>query len=538
MSEPRRQKHLVEVFPFWGYGSVLTAVLGVIACITILIFVNDKEADQGSWKLSPNVLLSICVAIINISLHLAHTEGLNVVWWRRAQAKQGNPHLLHESWERADSLFMAVASVHRFDVISLATIFVALAPIAGPFLQRAVKVVPDYVSDNSTTIEFPMADQLPTGFSGYTSAKDKMPSLMSWLSVSAMYDYQLNNNITISNMTGCDGSCSTTIRAAGFDVTCKNASIPLNFPTADSQNGTAQVFGTDILFDPSEPNIIRLNTLWKDDDDCSGVAWVNNCTLTASTIDFPIDIVRLDYDANTTTGSGTAAAVVDYYSGFYDDLNDTTGINNFPVKVTNAVHTNLDADSEQKGVTTIGGVWMALRTQFASTAKVSYLDGYGYDMNFDGTLSSSYLYSNDSVLANASQDVCGLQFSDPFREIIIAAQDLMIRLASKATDQNSVDNPVLTKQTVHNVAEVRNISKYKSNFKYMGAALVFSCLGIIFVAPLLHGFWQLKSWGTMSPLETAKYISEAHLTPVSTSHGSSEDGKGRLVVNEREVKMS
>ncbi|KAF7507374.1 hypothetical protein GJ744_010691 [Endocarpon pusillum] len=122
-------------FPWLGLGALLGSILGVVLSVIILI-TSDGDPISG-WRFQPTVYLSIASTATNIMLHFALTEGARVAWWRQAMKEKNKLGDLHRFWDFANSLWAATTSGRYFNLIALACIFTAIAPINGPLLQRA-----------------------------------------------------------------------------------------------------------------------------------------------------------------------------------------------------------------------------------------------------------------------------------------------------------------------------------------------------------------------------------------------------------------
>jgi hypothetical protein len=82
----RQRRHLRAVFPFKGYGALLIAMMGLGGCIAILCAANNSPVTNWTKTaqprignhyfkrctvtVTPNVLLSIMMVVINTSVQL------------------------------------------------------------------------------------------------------------------------------------------------------------------------------------------------------------------------------------------------------------------------------------------------------------------------------------------------------------------------------------------------------------------------------------------------------------------------------------
>lgn len=75
---------------------------------------------------------------------------------------------LHENWAQYHSLFNALGSGRRLNIIALGKILVTLAVIQGPLLQRTSRTV-GVMKIRPTTVKLGVQNRfLSLGFTGYT----------------------------------------------------------------------------------------------------------------------------------------------------------------------------------------------------------------------------------------------------------------------------------------------------------------------------------------------------------------------------------
>jgi hypothetical protein len=82
--------------------------------------------------------------------------------------------------------------------------------------------------------------------------------------------------------------------------------------------------------------------------------------------------------------------------------------------------------------------------------------------------------------------------------MMATARELAFRVSHKAAD--STNNLVY----LIDGQEARSVLVYKSDFKYMGLALMVTILGVACVLPTFRGWWNLGRNVSMNPLEIAK----------------------------------
>ncbi|KAB8339266.1 hypothetical protein FH972_022199 [Carpinus fangiana] len=119
-------------FPWKGLGSVVLAIAGIGGCVAILII--SSESPVRSWSFSPAVYLAIVVAVVNILVHYALTEGAAIQWWYQALQNKTTVGDLHRNWDQGNSFLSALFAGRRSTLLGLATVLVTITPINGPLL--------------------------------------------------------------------------------------------------------------------------------------------------------------------------------------------------------------------------------------------------------------------------------------------------------------------------------------------------------------------------------------------------------------------
>lgn len=125
--------------------------------------------------------------------------------------------------------------------MALATIFVVLAVIDGPLLQRASTITTQNVS-GETPLKVALAPLLPQGYTAVVRMAGDLgglnPEFITADFARVVSDYQKKIPIT-TGIIGCDGNCSATVQAAGISVTC-GAPVPTPFiPDPTNQTNSA-----------------------------------------------------------------------------------------------------------------------------------------------------------------------------------------------------------------------------------------------------------------------------------------------------------
>ena len=142
--------------------------------------------------------------------------------------------------------------------------------------------------------------------------------------------------------------------------------------------------------------------------------------------------------------------------------------------------------------TTIGGFLYFLQNMYTSSA--SFVDRGSTAANmFSGIIANQYLKGDDGIINIATGD--RLAWSSPTDDILDALREVSFR-TSLFTAGNST-------QTVSFVGS-SNHPIYRTHMGYMAAGLAVAVLGVLGVATLFFGWWELGRKVTMSPVEIAR----------------------------------
>lgn len=81
--------------PISGLCSILVAAAALVASLGILAGSNGQPVE--GWHVPPSTYLAIFTAIANLCVRYAATQGVIILWWRRATAGTTLADL-HSSW--------------------------------------------------------------------------------------------------------------------------------------------------------------------------------------------------------------------------------------------------------------------------------------------------------------------------------------------------------------------------------------------------------------------------------------------------------
>ena len=241
---------------FWQRLPWSSAVALIVAILcggasTVVLRVSDKQAVE-SWSLRPSVWLAIFSALANTSLRFALSEGVGIAWWHHV-SKPGTLGDLHQYWTCGVSLKAACGSVHRLNVVAVASIMVATVVIDGPLLQRASSTKLSQVS-STLSLNMTLATALPYGYTGMDYAGDNVPKndraiLTPWF-LQKFLAYNQRSPILANADLGCKGICVGEVEAAGLWGDCTETSETFSWPKdysyQDAGNvSSRRVFGVD-----------------------------------------------------------------------------------------------------------------------------------------------------------------------------------------------------------------------------------------------------------------------------------------------------
>lgn len=485
----------------------LAAPVGAAGCAVASAFVLIRSDGQSihDWTLQPTVYLAIASASANILLHYPLAEGVNVAWWRRSLKDGTTVNDLHRYWDYGNSLWAASTSGRHFNLVALASIMAALAPINGPLLQRASTVTTRPVQ-GATYLSASIAPELPEGYTGIITGRGHTVALLTSTFTPVIREYTNRVDINMGS-TGCVGVCYSTLKGAGFAVNCSASTIPYTLDplledgsiNSAAINGT-EVFTSNFTWSEKTPGDIMLMVTFKGSSACTGNLTIKTCLLQAATVEYSVvfhnDIVS---------------------------LNDATTISDDKV---NSISTVTPQNAQ--GPTTLGGMGLALNNKFNSKAYMRFTGAVGYDISSSGSPPNEYIAAagNDSSRIGSSFSTCSLRWADPMADLLAAAREVMFRTAVRAANSTTPQQTVRATQT-----GIRTV--YKSHYLFLALALLVTLLGVAFVAPIFSGWWMLGRKVSPSPIETAKAFS----APLLRGHDSNSEADALLKeVGNRKVK--
>ena len=374
-------------------------------------------------------------------------------------------------------------------MIAIASILVAIGPINGPLLQRASLVAFGKITQ-PVQMEIRVAQSLPDGYTGYLSGRARLPALLTPEFTKVVSAANTNEAIKVSS-TGCSGECATSVRGAGFAITCKNSTASFSLTPSDNTDGNytsqeaigvgTQAFGSRIRWSSTSPETIRTEIQYKSTPPCDGDLQLRNCTMRAATMQYPVIVNGITSTIKLTSGS----------TMFEDTVHEMTTV---------TLNTMM-------GSTTLGGLSKALSDIYDSTANLRFAGAYRYELVTVGATSNRY------AIVDGANEVpyadCSLSFADASDDIIQAVRDMMFRTAMAAA--NSLDSQKVSAE------ETVTLAIYQSNHRYLGLAVLFTGLSWLATFPIFIRWWHVGGAVSMSPVEMAKAFSAPMLKTVDSN---------------------
>ena len=394
-----------------------------------------------------------------------------------------------------DSLWASITAGRHFNFVAWASIIVSVTVFDGPLLQRASTIVSEPVIIHSST-NVSIAQQLPVGYTSSILGRVYAPAVLSVPFARVMQKYQSRTPI-ILDFDGCEGTCPTNIRGAGFSVNCSIPDITqsIDYNPREDANGTGSnigdanpIFIVDVEWmhnvDYSNsstnnmPEQIQVTVSYPTTTACVGTLTTKTCILTEANVDYAISLVN-----STATLDLTSSPKV-------------IGLGNSSA--------NIPVSYEAGAGLTLGGFALVGTDLFGSNASITFAGAVGYEAEGFNIFTSQYV-DNPSYLG------CQYTFSDPMKDILNALHEIMFRTAldsSSVADSvfivNAQGNNTLYNQQPVSASRTFSQNVFRSHYKYLGGAIALIAVGILSVLPAFNGWWHLGRHMTLSPIETAK----------------------------------
>lgn len=569
-----------KVIPWKGIIALaISALTTILSLVLLLVLQCRKELwPTTGWGrvMQPASFISAFMSLNGAALHVALMEGVTVAWWYRATRPTANLEELHSLWYTGTSSFSAAQNLRKLSYVSLAALFVAILPLNGFLLQAAI-TTPMTTIQKWSQIPVPISRSLPLGYSGEFSPLndstwgliDNVNSAQIWAitfqqvknvagSQYAGYAYIGAYDQCETGQTNCtdvfilngstpqnryllakryyfnDTQSTFSFRAqgVGFNTTCEESTIPYDLQPVEGQpDKTDSVFYTNVDWDYHKPNTITIEMKWKPNDTCKGEYEYRYCTLTAATVEYPINM-QLD--------------IAKIYRGPYFSLPANTTWHDDKVIKELPVHVNESVD-----LTTYGGIaskfndWYKANTTFTFRPDGSwnvYTDGpmsfaiepgfFNGTINLDqecqvemslGLSSINYFEQMTKLDYNQAVEFGPWAYTDIGSPIDLVLNQIRQSMFLASIYQgaqwyswsfsSNVDGSTYARvgpedDYVQHVDALRTkvVPVYRIRWALWGASIAITYIIILLIVPTFWGFWVLKVQPTMSPIDVARAL--------------------------------
>lgn len=441
-------------FPWLALGGIVIFAISAAAIGAVLRLSNGQ--DTASWPsaeypASVQVILSILVNILNLSLTVALSEGYKISWWLKA-LKGSHLSSLQFDLEIQKSLKGFSDPSRSFDRFAIgALIAFAVSNADGPLIQRAsttsLKVLTS--SDVSVTANV-SSNTLPAGFSGWSNdASDLLQPVFA--NVNKAYTNGSNVDIPYS---GCEegSTCAVSMLGPGFDMTCDETQVPYNFTTVYPN---IQTFGVEFQYgyqidDTLSLVTVNFTTIYKNDASCVGSSTRKRCIMQLATVAYPVSLANgsatlheWQLSTNETINLTRVAELGDTHDG------DGSMLDGFVLIIRNLY------DS----YTSLGSVYQPGPPGNGLEKRAA---GDLWTVNGTGLAATNYLTSDKSTYAQ-----CNMTWGDPSPDIFKTMRELMFRSAVANAAANS---SYATPQTL-SATSTKTVTAYETHYEYLGVVL-------------------------------------------------------------------
>ncbi|KAK0318864.1 hypothetical protein LTR54_013431 [Friedmanniomyces endolithicus] len=232
--------------------------------------------------------------------------------------------------------------------------------------------------------------------------------------------------------------------------------------------------GDAFLWDAEGPGNLTFNTQYKPSSaltpfpECSGMLTVQNCTLRAATVQYPIIV-----------NGNQSVITLDPSPSIIDDI--VNEIADYPVVT-------------MPGPTSLGGYAFALNNRFEGASHIRFVGAVGFELISTGATGSQFANMDD--VHDYEIGMCNIKFNDPVQNLLAQARELMFRTSLAFGNSSNV-------QTVSGTA-ARTTNVYRSHYEFLAAAVALTLVSVLVVLATFNGFWSLGCSVSMSPIEIVK----------------------------------
>ncbi|KAL6410613.1 hypothetical protein AUP68_07040 [Ilyonectria robusta] len=467
--------------PWMGLLALLLTLGCGVGIVVVLISANGVATDSWPFEDQPiqvAVVLAVLIAVGNAGLTMAYSEGVTLTWWVK-MLKGGNLNDSHRYWAHGSSAFQSILGIHHLSKITFVSILLLLLIVDGPLLQRASGFV-SVTETESKTFTVPLSqDQLSQPTAYYMTRSHSVNALTSNFS-RVVQDFTSRADIKL-DLAGCEGTCSGTVIAAGFDVGCTRGSTDYSLKldageTASIGSITVSANGA------SDAGVLYVKTMYKAQQALNGSLINTNCTLHSAKIKYPVTVT------NGTLTLGGSTSSVDFMVNRTVELlypyRETSGLGKFS--------------------SLLGGIAYAAGSIYDSD--INLYNSGTLALQGDGPMMYTYMNSTDDALGTSN-----MTWADPTPFVLDAIREMTFRAAIAFSDPSSEQSMKGT--------QLRTTTKYTLHSQFLAGTLAILVAGVLAVMWLFYGFWLLGRRVSMSPLE----IAAAFQAPITAGADSNAD---------------
>ena len=461
------------------FGFAISA--GLIALV--LISSHDKEVTayplpQRAFPVS--VLLAILVALANLCLAVATSQGYAIAWWLKA-LRGSKIKELQFDLDVQHSIVAVFKGRRSFDKFMIAALVaLAVSIVDGPILQRASSTMAKTIGPVDVTVQLSVANSLlPSTYSGFTvigSVAEDTMLLPGFQGVSKAYARQVPISLPYQ---GCDptATCALVVPGPGLDFSCTDSITPYNFRNlAQAGNSNITPMEINVTHYASQTvelmSTINVTTVYKPDPACIGDLIRRQCILRLAMVGYPITLTN-----NT--------AVLSQWRPWQ---NESTSIPSF------SDWHELGDGSSSGMFTMLGGLASVAKSLYET--RVNLRIGRGqlpFILTGSGQAGSDYMTSNFSAYSD-----CTMTWSNPTDDIFRTLRELMFRSAISASP------PEATQQLQARSTRVGVV--YQSDLMFFFIAVGCMLLQVVLLVALLWGYWRLGRGVSLDAFEIGKAL--------------------------------
>ncbi|KAK3368237.1 hypothetical protein B0H63DRAFT_504222 [Podospora didyma] len=465
--------------PWLGIASLISIFVCAMSSAIIVAASHDKDVE--TWPIQPAVWLAIFSGVSNVAYSSALATGIAVRFWLRA-AQGTQLSQLHYIWEHGQGLGLLPAlraGSEARRVTLLATAAYILQFSSGPLLQRSTRQASqDRVSQQPMFLN--LATRIPDGWFGNKQGRSVVGNRRAMSQVQGWYR---NDSITTADEPGyrCnDANCHGYVRGAGFTYNCTSSTGALDLSKRSAQGSTVFLIQSRLVDNKttSSPTLrLRVEYINSLEGNCQATVQKETCDITAAVVEYPVTIqgatVTLRHDELNTM------RLISAYESAGDSLKAPDGV----------------------GVGPLSGLSDFIDDYFDKNATVKwYKDGskWLYSGEGVGDLADIFFVAEPWTYGNHSLTSCGMTWNRPTQYVLEQLYEYMFRVALRVGRD--------TERQAFTVDRTVTVLVFRTETRFLGAAVVLIACGLGLVGSLSWGWWRLKRPVSMSPLETAKAL--------------------------------